>query len=120
VGSTLVDGSLGELVGQTYVNQLLPARSKAMMEQLVENLKAALRDRIRANSWMASQTKSAALDQGRQDAGDGRLSRQLARLFGKLTISPDDLYGNVQRSGAFEYAYSLRIWASRSIARNGE
>jgi putative endopeptidase len=29
------------------------------------------------------------------------------RDYSALTISPDDLYGNVQRSGAFEYAYQL-------------
>jgi putative endopeptidase len=105
-GLTLVDGSLGELVGQTYVNQFFPARSKVMMEQLVENLKAATADRIRANSWMAAQTKSAALDKvGKMQVMVGYPDNW--RDYSKLTISPDDLYGNVQRSGAFEYAYSL-------------
>src|SRR4029450_3789673 len=29
------------------------------------------------------------------------------RDYSKLSIKPDDLYGNVQRSGAFEYQYQL-------------
>ena len=105
-GLTLVDGSLGELVGQTYVEQYFPASSKAKMQELVANLKLAMADRIKANSWMAPTTKAAALD---------KLSRMMVmvgypdkfRDYSKLTVRADDLYGNVQRSGAFEYQYQL-------------
>ena len=105
-GLTLVDGSLGELVGQTYVEQYFPASSKAKMQELVANLKLAMADRIKANSWMAPTTKAAALD---------KLSRMMVmvgypdkfRDYSKLTVKADDLYGNVQRSGAFEYQYQL-------------
>ena len=105
-GLTLVDDSLGELVGQTYVQQYFPASSKAQMEELVANLKAAMADRVKANSWMAPTTKAAALD---------KLSRMMVmvgypdkfRDYSKLTVKADDLYGNVQRSGAFEYQYQL-------------
>jgi putative endopeptidase len=105
-GLTLVDGSLGELVGQTYVEQYFPASSKAKMQELVANLKLAMADRIKANSWMAPTTKAAALD---------KLSRMMVmvgypdkfRDYSKLAVKADDLYGNVQRSGAFEYQYQL-------------
>ena len=41
---SLVDGSLGELVGQDYVAQYFPPSSKAKMVELVANLKAAMAD----------------------------------------------------------------------------
>jgi len=105
-GLTLVDGSLGELVGKTYVEQYFPASSKAQMQELVANLKAAMADRIKANSWMAPATKTAALEKlSRMDVMVGYPDKW--RDYSKLTVRADDLYGNVQRSSAFEYEYSL-------------
>ena len=105
-GLTLVDGSLGELVGKTYVDNYFPASSKAQMEELVANLKAAMADRIKANSWMAPATKTAALEKlSRMEVMVGYPDKW--RDYSKLTIKADDLYGNVQRSGVFEYQYQL-------------
>jgi putative endopeptidase len=105
-GLVLVDGSLGELVGQSYVQDYFPATSKAMMNELVANLKVAMADRIKANDWMAPATKAAAMDKlSRMDVMVGYPDKW--RDYSQLTITPDDLYGNVQRSGAFEYQYQL-------------
>ena len=60
-GISQVDGRLGELLGQTYVDRYFPPQSKAMMEELVANLKKAAAARIKANSWMTDATKQAAL-----------------------------------------------------------
>ncbi|WP_260583411.1 M13 family metallopeptidase N-terminal domain-containing protein [Sphingopyxis sp. PET50] len=81
-GLTLVDGSLGELVGETYSAQYFPASAKAKMEALVANLKLAMGDRIRANGWMAPSHQAGGAREARQDGRHGRLSRQMARLFG--------------------------------------
>lgn len=105
-GLTLVDGSLGELVGETYSTQYFPARAKAKMEVLVTNLKLAMGDRIRGNSWMAAPTKEAALSKlAKMDVMVGYPDKW--RDYSKLKIDPADLYGNVKRSAAFEYAYGL-------------
>ncbi len=105
-GLTLVDGSLGELVGETYASQYFPASAKAKMEALVANLKLAMGDRIRANSWMAAPTKEAALAKlEKMDVMVGYPDKW--RDYSGLKIDPADLYGNVQRSGKFEYAYQL-------------
>src|SRR3546814_2546057 len=58
-GLTLVDGSLGELVGREYAAKYFPPSAKAKMEGLVANLKLAMADRIRTNNWMAPSTKAA-------------------------------------------------------------
>ena len=105
-GLTLVDGSLGELVGETYSSQYFPASAKAKMEVLVANLKLAMGDRIRANKWMAPATKDAALAKlAKMDVMVGYPDKW--RDYAALKIDPADLYGNVKRSSAFEYAYAL-------------
>jgi putative endopeptidase len=55
-------GSLGELVGQLYVEKYFPPQAKQRMIDLVNNLKAALHDRILGLSWMSDSTKQEALD----------------------------------------------------------
>ena len=105
-GLTLVDGSLGELVGETYSKRYFPASAKAKMETLVANLKLAMGDRIRKNSWMAPATKEAALAKlAKMDVMVGYPDKW--RDYSGLKIDPADLYGNVKRSAAFEYAYAL-------------
>ncbi|MDO9370022.1 MAG: M13 family metallopeptidase [Sphingopyxis sp.] len=105
-GLTLVDGSLGELVGETYSKQYFPPSAKAKMETLVANLKLAMGDRIRGNSWMAAATKDAALAKlAKMDVMVGYPDKW--RDYSALKIDPADLYGNVKRSAAFEYAYGL-------------
>lgn len=105
-GLRLVDGSLGELVGAEYAKQYFPPSAKAKMETLVANLKLAMGDRIRGNGWMAPATKEAALAKlDKMDVMVGYPDKW--RDYSSLKIDPADLYGNVKRSSAFEYAYQL-------------
>jgi len=101
-----VDNRLGELLGQTYVDRYFPARSKTMMTELVANLKKAAADRIQNNSWMGAATKKAALTKlAKMDVMVGYPDK--FRDYSKLQMRADDLYGNVKRSAAFEWAYQL-------------
>ena len=59
-GVDAVDGALGESVGRLYVAQYFPPESKAKMQQLVANLRAALSERIDALDWMSPETKTRA------------------------------------------------------------
>jgi len=103
---TLLDGSLGELIGQVYVQDFFPARSKAMMEELVANLKVAMAKRIAENDWMAPATKMAGLEKlAKMDVMVGYPDK--FRDYSKLSIDAADLYGNVARSHAFDWQYSL-------------
>jgi putative endopeptidase len=105
-GAGLIDATLGELLGHAYVDAYFPASSKAMMTSLVANLKAAMAARIRQSDWMAAETKTAALD---------KLAKMVVmvgypdkwRDYSKLKIDVADLYGNVERSGQFEWNYQL-------------
>ena len=105
-GIDQVDGRLGELLGKTYVDRYFPASSKAQMEELVGNLKKAAAQRIQGNSWMGAPTKQAALMKlSKMDVMVGYPDK--FRDFSKLVMKPDDLYGNIKRSNAFEWAYGL-------------
>lgn len=105
-GVSLVDDHLGEAVGKEYVAKYFPPDSKMKMDTLVANLKTAMAARIRNASWMAAQTKDQALD---------KLSRMAVmvgypakwRDYSALKVDPADLYGNVERSIAFETAYQF-------------
>ena len=101
-----VDGRLGELLGETYVQKYFTPQSKAAMEELVANLKLAAAKRIKGNSWMEEPTKQAALVKlSRMDVMVGYPDK--FRDFSALAMKPEDLYGNVKRSAAFEWDYAL-------------
>ncbi len=103
---SLVDGSLGELVGQDYVQRYFPPASKAKMVELVANLKAAMADRIQGNVWMSAPTKTAAIDKlSRMDVMVGYPDK--FRDYGALEVKADDLYGNVERASRFNADYAM-------------
>ncbi|WCT71937.1 M13 family metallopeptidase [Sphingomonas naphthae] len=105
-GTTLVDQSLGEELGRAYVERYFPASSKQEMEELVGNLKLAMGDRITAAPWMSAATKKEALAKlNAMKVMVGYPDKW--RDYSKLKIDAADLYGNVERSHAFEWAYTL-------------
>jgi len=105
-GIAQVDGRLGEVLGETYIQRYFSPQSKAMMEELVVNLKKASAKRIQGNSWMEAATKQAALAKlAKMDVMVGYPDK--FRDYSKLVMKPDDLYGNVERSSAFEWDYQL-------------
>jgi putative endopeptidase len=105
-GIAQIDGRLGEVLGQTYVQRYFSPQSKAMMEELVSNLKKAAAIRIKGNSWMEDATKQAALAKlDKMDVMVGYPDK--FRDYSKLEMKADDLYGNVKRSSAFEWDYQL-------------
>ena len=102
----LVDGSLGELVGQDYVRMHFPPAAKTKMEALVVNLKLAMVDRINTNRWMSAPTKLAALEKLRKmDVMVGYPDK--FRNYDAMRIDAGDLYGNVQRAGRFNTDYAM-------------
>src|SRR5216110_703879 len=55
------DGAIGEALGKLYVADYFPPEAKARALELVNNLKAALSDRIKTLDWMDEPTKQEAL-----------------------------------------------------------
>jgi putative endopeptidase len=97
-------GELGEAIGEIYTRRYFPPESKAQMEALVANLKVAFRDRIEKLDWMSAPTKAAALKKlASFDVQVGYPKKW--RDYSALVIRSDDLFGNVERSQRFEWAY---------------
>ncbi|MDQ2768236.1 MAG: M13 family metallopeptidase [Gemmatimonadota bacterium] len=58
---TAVDNSLGEALGSVYVQRNFPPKAKARALEMVNNLEAALRDRLTTLDWMSEATRKEAL-----------------------------------------------------------
>ena len=102
----LVGSSLGEVVGKEYVARYFPPDSKASMEELVDQIKHALRGRIENLSWMTPQTKGKALE--KLDLFGVKIGYpDKWRDYTALKIDPTDLIGNVRRATAFRWAYAV-------------
>jgi putative endopeptidase len=56
------DTNIGEILGQEYVKRAFTAEAKQKMNELIDNLVAALREDIPTLSWMSASTKQAALE----------------------------------------------------------
>lgn len=102
----LVEGVLGEAVGQLYVAKHFPESHKAHMEALVANLIEAYRISIIELTWMSSETKEKALEKlAAFTPKIGYPSKW--RDYSTLDIVEGDLLGNIERSNAFELARQL-------------
>ena len=105
-GVMLVDGSLGEALGQEYVARYFPASSKKMMEELVANLHKAMRVRIENATWMSPETRAVAFKKlATQRVKVGYPNKW--RDYSGVAVDPADLYHSVERASAFENAYQL-------------
>lgn len=58
----VVSGSLQEQLGRMFAKQYFPEGSKKKVEQMVENIREAYRDRINGLEWMSSETKGKAIE----------------------------------------------------------
>ena len=97
---------MGDEVGQAYVARYFPPETKAVMDQLVKNVIAAMGRRIDGLAWMSDPAKA-------------RAHKKLAaftpkigypskwRDYSALMIRADDLYGNAQRANAHDFDYQM-------------
>lgn len=56
------NGSLGEAIGKLYVDETFPPEAKQKAMEMVENIKIAFAERIKALDWMTDSTKEKALE----------------------------------------------------------
>lgn len=114
---SLVDDAMGMAVGRMYVEKYFPETSKQRMLQLVENLRAALAQRITSLQWMSEETKKQALQ---------KLSTFYVKIgypdtwkdYSKLHIDPAlSLYENLSRVAQFETADHILRRANQNVDR---
>jgi putative endopeptidase len=100
-GVALVEGALGEAVGELYVQRHFPPTSKALMDDLVANLIEAYRRNIEKLDWMGEDTKQRAYEKLRTFRPKIGYPDKF-RDYSALEVDPADLLGNVARASAFE------------------
>jgi putative endopeptidase len=94
---------MGEAIGRTFVARHFPPESKAKMDQLVADLKTAMRGRIERLDWMGPETRKDALAKlANFGVKIGYPVRW--RDYSALQVSEGDLFGNMERAAAFEWA----------------
>ena len=97
-----VDSSLGEAVGQMYVEKYFPAAAKERMVALVKNLQESLGERIRELSWMGEETKEKAME---------KLATFHVKIgypdkwkdYSSLEIKDDSYWANIERASQWGY-----------------
>jgi endothelin-converting enzyme/putative endopeptidase len=105
------DGTLGEALGQRYVDETFGAEGKQRMLKMVDALEHALQRDVNTLPWMTETTKKQAvikLAAIRNKIGYPDKWRDYSRL----TIERGDLIGNLQRASEFE--------AHRQLAKIGK
>ena len=109
-GVALVNGLLGDAVGQIYAQRYFSPEAKAQAEAMVANIIAAFRRRIDALSWMDPATKAEA---------QAKLTTLYVGVgypetwhdYSGYEVKADDVFGNLWRAGLFVY--------HREVARLG-
>lgn len=100
----LIEGGLGEAVGQLYVKKHFPAQSKTQMDELVSYLIKAYEQSIKNLDWMSEETKVKALEKlSKFNPKIGYPSKW--KDYSSIEISRDDLVTNVANVSSWEFDY---------------
>ncbi|MGH8145967.1 MAG: M13 family metallopeptidase [Rhodanobacteraceae bacterium] len=103
-----VNGAMGMGLGELYVAKYFPPEAKARAEQLVTNVRAALKEHIENLDWMSEATKKKALEKwalflpkiGYPDKGEWR-------DWSGLTIESGHWYANLEAASKYNYHYNI-------------
>ncbi len=105
------EAAMGEAIGRDYVQLYYTADARAKMEELVNNLKAAMRSRLQNLGWMTEATRREAL--AKLDTFTVRIGHPDEwRDYSTLQVRNDDLFGNALRAAAFDW--------NRDVGRIGQ
>ncbi len=103
----VVDGNIGELLGQLYVDKYFKPSAKKRMLELVNNLQTTYSDRIDHLDWMTAATKTKA---------KAKLNAFMKKVgytdkwkdYSSLTVVNNDYVKNILSASAWEYNYQLK------------
>ncbi len=100
--ASLIDNSLGEMLGQLYVERYFKPEAKQRMQDLVSNLQATFEERIKRLDWMSEETKKRGIEKLHA------FTKKIAypdkwKDYQGVTIAKDDFIGNIHRADMWEY-----------------
>ncbi|MGB5658208.1 MAG: M13 family metallopeptidase [Thermoanaerobaculia bacterium] len=98
--------SLGEALGQVYVEQAFPPQTKARADKMIEDLRSTVATRIQNLDWMTDETKAQAL--AKLAAFNSKIGYpDQWRDYSKLDIERQSYVANVRAADAFEMRRNL-------------
>ncbi len=97
----LVDHTLGEALGQVFVEKTFTPETKARAVAMTKEIEAAMQSEIETLTWMSPATKKQALLKLHGIANKIGYPDKW-RDYSSVDIKPDDYLGNVDRAVAFE------------------
>lgn len=101
-GVSAVNGSLGEAVGEVYVERYFPEDSKRQMDELVQNLRDGFAERLENLDWMGDETRVEAL--AKLDAFTPKIGYPDEWTdYSALGISASDPVENMRQSRIFGF-----------------
>ena len=106
-GVRLVNGAMGEAVGEIYVKDHYPAESERQMTELIGNLRDSYHDKIMAASWMDEPTRKEAL--AKLAAFEPRIGHPTKYIdYSTLEVTRGDVLGNALRAQDFGWKLKLK------------
>ena len=93
----VVDRSLGDLLGQKYIEVVFGADAKTQIAQMVDALEKSMGKDIQGLEWMSDATKKAALEKLKAITNNVGAPKKW-RDYTKLTVARNDYFGNSVRS----------------------
>jgi len=98
--------ALQDAVGKAYVDKYFPASSKAAVQKMVDNIKAAFAKRVQAIEWMSPSTKQEAIKKV-QSIVVGVGYPDSWRDYSGLQITADNPYQNRKNVELAEYRHQI-------------
>jgi predicted metalloendopeptidase len=96
------DGDLGEALGQAYVAKTFPPEARARARAVIDDIRAAFRERLLHLTWMSDSTRAQALDKlARMGEKVGYPDRW--RDYSRLRVSEGPFVLNMAQANAFEW-----------------
>jgi putative endopeptidase len=101
-----IDRSMGDALGRMFVDKYFPPAAKQRMKELVENLRATLRDQLENADWLAPETRQNAVT---------KLNAFVAKIgypdrwrdYSKVIVKRDDFFGDVRGASLANRAYQI-------------
>jgi putative endopeptidase len=103
---SIVDGNIGDMLGQMYVDRAFKPEAKKRMLELVGNLQQTYAERIQRLDWMSAETKQKALV---------KLNGFMKKIgypdtwkdYSKLTIGRESYVANVLAAAQWQYDFNV-------------
>jgi putative endopeptidase len=102
-GVSLVDSEMRDAIGRLYVERYFSRQTKAHIDDMVTQIRLALRERLERVGWMSHKTKEKAVNKLSHLTVKSGYPKEW-RDYSKLEIKAGELLGSIQIARTFDWA----------------